>query len=66
MESSNILNLTDPETIPSYPVEYIKTPGGIQQDMKSPPPYNISKNNCKNLPYKAIWQGRDTTAHKQL
>ena len=63
IESSDGLNLTNPETIPSSPVEDINMLRGIQQDIKSPPPYNILQNNCADWSYRAIWYGRDKTAH---
>ncbi|WP_233468605.1 RHS repeat-associated core domain-containing protein [Akkermansia muciniphila] len=63
IESSDGLNLTNPETIPSSPIEDINMLRGIQQDIKSPPPYNILKNNCADWSYRAIWYGRDKTVH---
>ena len=63
IESSDGLNLTNPETIPSSPIEDINMLRGIQQDIKSPPPYNILKNNCADWSYRAIWHGRDKTVH---
>ena len=63
IKSSQGLNLKNPETIPSSPIEDINMLRAIQQDIKSPPPYNILRNNCADWAYKAIWYGRDVTVH---
>ena len=59
IEASNGLNLTNPQTIPSSPVEDINMLRGVQQDMENPPPYNIFINNCVDWSYRAIWYGKN-------
>lgn len=63
IKSSQGLNLKNPETIPSSPIEDINMLRAIQQDIKSPPPYHILRNNCADWAYKAIQYGRDVTVH---
>lgn len=54
IESSDGLNLTNPEPIPSSPVEDMNMLRGVQQDMGNPPLYNIFINNCVDWSYKAL------------
>ena len=61
IESSDGLNLTNPETIPSSPVKDMNMLRGVQQDMENPPPYNMFINNCVDWSYRAIWYGRNRT-----